>query len=117
MDSTPADFAFHGEALSVVRSDFCSALDGFGSEGSVASRVFSPVLDSAGGVDSDRSVFANPVCSEDVCYATGFFNGKDKVVPVRWRAESGAPNSSFPDGGYKGANLEVFGGNEVGDLS
>ena len=116
MDASPADFAFHGEAFTIVGGDGGGALDGVGGEGGVAGRVFGPIFDSTGGVDTDGSVFTNTMGFEDVGDSAGFFDREDEVVAVGLRAEGGASDGARPDGGHERADFEVFGGDEVGDF-
>ncbi len=116
MDAAPADFAFHGEAFTIVGCDGGGALDGVGSESGVAGGVLGPVFNPSGGVDADGSVFADAVGVEDFSDAAGFFDGEDEVVAVALRAEGGTTDGAFPDGGDEGSDFEIFGGDEVGDL-
>ena len=82
MDGSPADFAFHGEALSVVGCDGGGALDGVGRKGGVGGGVLGPIFDGSGGVDADGAVVADAVGFEDIGDAAGFFDGEDEVIAV-----------------------------------
>ena len=82
MDGSPADFAFDGEALSVVGCDGGGALDGVGRKGSVGGGVLGPVFDGSSGVDADRAVVTDAVGFENIGDAAGFFDGEDEVIAV-----------------------------------
>ena len=116
MDSAPADFAFHGEAFSVVGGDGGGSFDGVGGECGVASRVLGPVLHTSGGVDADRSVITHAVTFEDVGDAACFFDSEDEIVPIVLRSEGGTSDGAFPNGSDEGAHFEVLGGDEIGDF-
>ncbi len=82
MDGSPADFAFDGEALSVVCCDGGSALDGVGRKGSVGGGALGSVFDGSSGFDADRAVVTDAVGFENIGDATGFFDGEDEVIAV-----------------------------------